>query len=502
MATTASSSRMTAGISVPISKSVAWPALLVFLCGLALWLPVTGSAQMPPGQLTVYANPVVYNNPMYDSLSLVEFPFVFNRAELEFFRPDSADTSLYGRVFAQVILINDMNLPLDSSSTYFSIRVATKQEAAIPDFRLFNKLVLKAKPGLYTAHLTVIDVVSKRSKDIFFGSFPVSPPAKDRLTLSNPVLAFRIQRVSDSAVEGNSRMVRNGYLILNNPIGVFGRKDSSAFVYSEVYGLKTGPKADPSFRVRYQLLDSSEAVARDYGFRTTTKPGSSAAISDVLDLAGLSAGRYNLRMAVSDSTAAEADTARVPLIIFEPPTPAGSGLAGNPGDPWNQLTLQEKINCTHWLLAPDQLSILNRLSDVGKANFLDQFWRENNVTTGNRILGGDPSIAGTRTETVKRFQYANQWFSRDMRKVDGWTTDRGRVYMIYGPWDSKTEVPEPRTGDPFVIWRYNSLKEGKVFVFQDTRGDADYRLVHSNVNGEIYNSDWASRLQDEMLDVQ
>jgi GWxTD domain-containing protein len=505
MATIACNTRTMAPTSAPISRVShrLAPVLALVLCLLGL-LPLGSHAQILGGQLTVYSSPVVYANPMYDSLALVEFPFVISRAELEFFQPDSTNTNIEGRVFAQVILQDDKGVALDSTNTYFSVLVASKEEAALADYRLFNKLVLKTKPGLYTAHLTVIDVVSKKSKDIFFGSFNVPPPSGDKLRLGGAFLAFKIQYVGNGDSAANVRMVRNGFLVLNNPIGVYGPKDSSAFLYAELYGLKTGPKLAKTYRLGYQVVDSASGVVRDYGFKVKEKPGKSAVISDAMDIAGLSTGRYDLRIIASDSSVGEADTVKVPLIVLAMPKP----LALQPvteqdtTDEWNTLSLQDKINCTHWLLTPDQRNVMDRLSDVGKENFLNQFWRENNVNRTSKILSADSRLAGSRAETVKRFLYANQRFSQNEKKTNGWNSDRGRVYIVYGPWDTHKEVATPRVGDPFIIWNYNSFKEGKVFVFQDVNGDNDYRLVHSNVQGEPYSKDWEDRLKGEMYDVE
>lgn len=472
--------------------------VLTILAALALLagLPAIVPAQTLGSQLTIYSAPLVYPNPAFDSFAIVEFPFVFNRAELSFFRPDSTDTGYYSRVFAQVVLRNELNVSIDSTNTYFSIRVDSLKEASIPDFKLFNKLMLKTRPGKYTAHLTVIDAVSKKTKDMYFGTFIVPTLRKDKLKLSDPALAYKMQYVGDSAAV-NQRMVRNGYLILNDPIGVFGKTDSTAYMYIEVYGLKTGPNASPKFRLACHLLDTASAVSRNYGYQMKEKPGTSAVITDALDITGIAPGRYSLQVVASDSTAGETDTARTPLIIFAPEafarkTPADSG------DGWEGLTLTEKINCTHWLLTPDQLETLGRLNDVGKENFLTQFWKENDI----RLAEGardNPSAAGTRKETVRRFKFANLRYSHDLSKTNGWNSDRGRIYIVYGPSDTHQDVLTPRVGNPFIIWNYLGYKGGKVFVFEDIHGDNDFRLVHSNVNGEPFSPSWDTLLQDESI---
>jgi len=60
--------------------------------------------------------------------------------------------------------------------------------------------------------------------------------------------------------------------------------------------------------------------------------------------------------------------------------------------------------------------------------------------------------------------------------MDGWRTDRGRTYIIYGP-PSEIDTPSTATGGTsrYEIWYYRNLQ--KRFVFLDRHGNSDYRLI-------------------------
>ena len=62
-------------------------------------------AQTSGSDLSIYAGVSYYPNPAYDSLVPVEFSFTLNRADFEFFKPDSADDRYYARIFAEVKLL-------------------------------------------------------------------------------------------------------------------------------------------------------------------------------------------------------------------------------------------------------------------------------------------------------------------------------------------------------------------------------------------------------------
>ena len=136
----------------------------LYLCCLILILLLPGmtlGADESADRLNVYVGATIFANPAYDSVAQVEFPFSLRRDEFTFFRPDSQDTFLYGRVFAQVDLIDSLGKTVDSANTYFAMRVASEEEAALKDYRIFNKLSLFARPGVYAVRLSVYDVVSK-----------------------------------------------------------------------------------------------------------------------------------------------------------------------------------------------------------------------------------------------------------------------------------------------------------------------------------------------------
>ena len=145
-------------------------ALTIVFC-----LAVGLTAQEEKAPLTVYSGAVKYNNPAFDSVVLVEFPFVLNRHEFEFFQPDTTDPNYYARIFAQVILLNVEGQAIDSATTYFSVKVPTLEEARKEGLKLFNKLSLIIKPGIYSSRLTVIDAVSKKEGEFFNGRLIVEP---------------------------------------------------------------------------------------------------------------------------------------------------------------------------------------------------------------------------------------------------------------------------------------------------------------------------------------
>jgi len=497
METTGYSSHMMAFTSNPnirlgVLRMKSYLALVAFCLPVLLSTRAYGLGDEQP--LTVYAGVTTYNNPEYDSVVLVEFPFSLNRHEFGFYRPDSNEADLYTGIFAQVNLFDAEGLPIDSARTFFSVRVASREEAALPTYRLFNRLVVFAKPGSYSARLTVIDAISKRRGEFFLGEFVVDSVEKENLAIGGVCLAYRVNYVGESNGGTSSRLVKNGFEIIPNPLSVFSTKDTMMCLYGEVYNLNYSDDLPSKFQILFSAWDAEGSLFRDLGGSVLPKPGSTAVIAESFDIKDWPFGWYRLQIVVSDHTSNKSDTTSVPLRIISPEEIRLAFSRAESGDPYDTLSLEVKGNLVAYLLTPEQKATLARLSDRGKINFLDQFWREHDEEPTTRVIEN-------RLALIKRYEYCNRRFSANADKTDGWSTDRGRIYMTYGPEDEIDDKQFPLVGNPYQIWYYWGMKEGKVFVFEDWTGTGEYRLVHSNVYGEIYNQEWQDFLDTGIPDL-
>jgi GWxTD domain-containing protein len=81
----------------------------------------------------------------------------------------------------------------------------------------------------------------------------------------------------------------------------------------------------------------------------------------------------------------------------------------------------------------------------------------------------------------------------ETRIKKGWQTDRGRVYLQYGP--PNTRIVRNNEVDywPFEIWHYYSTDNNlhnRRFLFYDTTLMGDMDLLHSDVPEETKNFNW------------
>ena len=83
-------------------------------------------------------------------------------------------------------------------------------------------------------------------------------------------------------------------------------------------------------------------------------------------------------------------------------------------------------------------------------------------------------------------------------KIPGYLTDRGRVYLQYGPPNTIHSVENASSSYPYEIWHYYKLKNqsDRKFVFVNTDfATNEYRLEFSNVFGEVTNSEWYDKIE-------
>jgi GWxTD domain-containing protein len=88
----------------------------------------------------------------------------------------------------------------------------------------------------------------------------------------------------------------------------------------------------------------------------------------------------------------------------------------------------------------------------------------------------DPNPNTPRNEKMLAYyakvEYANKTFKH---YIEGWRTDMGMVYIIFGPPNNVDRHPFDIDSKPFEVWSYYDMNHQ--FVFVDQTGFGDYRLT-------------------------
>jgi GWxTD domain-containing protein len=118
-------------------------------------------------------------------------------------------------------------------------------------------------------------------------------------------------------------------------------------------------------------------------------------------------------------------------------------------------------------------------TDKQRDDLIEQFWERRNPTPGspeNKF----------KEEQYRRIAYSNEHFAA---AIPGWKTERGRIYIIYGPPNSVESHTD--ASPPIQIWHY-ALLEGSsnvALTFTDKSGAGDYTLEDTDL-------DWLRKMRE------
>lgn len=123
-------------------------------------------------------------------------------------------------------------------------------------------------------------------------------------------------------------------------------------------------------------------------------------------------------------------------------------------------------------IAPDNVfSKIKKASDEERVQLIEHFWKERDPTP-------ETEENELKDEFYRRVEFTLRNFSVATDARPGWNTDRGKIYIIYGPPSEVQRRSVDIGSNPYEVWYYRKID--KRFVFLDKSGFGDYRLVHKD----------------------
>ncbi|MFY9728057.1 MAG: GWxTD domain-containing protein [Bryobacteraceae bacterium] len=98
------------------------------------------------------------------------------------------------------------------------------------------------------------------------------------------------------------------------------------------------------------------------------------------------------------------------------------------------------------ITAEERRDFLALQTDADRDQFIERFWERRNPTPG-------AASNAFKEEHYRRLAYANEHFASS---ITGWRTDRGRIYIMYGPPDEIED--HPTRIPPRQVWRYTHIE--------------------------------------------
>ena len=122
-----------------------------------------------------------------------------------------------------------------------------------------------------------------------------------------------------------------------------------------------------------------------------------------------------------------------------------------------------------WIVTDQERTDFLKLENAkARDEFIREFWERRNPTPGT----GHNSF---KDEHYRRLAFANEHFAA---RTPGWTTDRGHIYIFYGPPDEITPHAASGTTVPSQTWYYRRLGDntGRSLMFVDACRCGEYKL--------------------------
>ncbi|MBU1318745.1 MAG: GWxTD domain-containing protein [candidate division Zixibacteria bacterium] len=471
--------------------------LSFLLCMLALQTASFGQAEAQQERIAAWLDYACFKFEPNDSLTLVEFYYGLQRYQLTF---ASTDSNYAATAFVWIEILDEDGSTLDTLYKKITTSVKSPAETNNRNVRLTDQIATSLRPGTYIASLYIEDVESHVENVALSGKYgqrkvKVLVPSfnTDRLTMSGIELAYRIDLLPQGVQTSEYKSIdKSQRRVIPNPSRIFVNEDSMMYFYSEAYNLVFGRDVNKELHVTCKILDSYGATVSHFGQRRQIKPGTVAIVSSALDIHDMAEGNYALSLEVDDGENGATASATKPFQLLV------GGRELSPGVPAEMFTGEDAAyleRVLKYVLTSNQKATLKELSLEGKMRFFEEFWIRSDPDPSTRLNE-------FKVELFRRYNYSNEHYSIGIaNKQDGWETDRGRVYIVYGEPDEIEYYPSTSDLNPFEKWNYYSLgtQGNRYFIFEDETGYGDYRLAHSDAKGEPIDPVWQDRIEQGAL---
>ncbi len=303
---------------------------------------------------------------------------------------------------------------------------------------------IKLPLGDYKILVQVIDLDTKRG-------FRKEGFVTVRNFTKNPIAMSDIMMVSSVKIENETKT------IVPNISKTITSTNQNFYLFFEVYN---NTDKDDSINITYKInrikkKKKTESISVYSGGTTEfVKPGKNSIIVEVKN-PKLGFGDYIIFVeARLKSNSDNYSIAQTPLLVR-----------------WHEFPelisdLDKAIEQLVYIAKPEELNYIKSAQDENEKEkrFLE-FWRKKDPTPNtlkNELM----------EEYYGRVKYANEHFSH---YIEGWKTDMGMVYIIFGPPSSVDRHPFDIDSKPYEIWYYYEIN--RRFIFLDETGFGDYRLI-------------------------
>lgn len=301
-----------------------------------------------------------------------------------------------------------------------------------------HRLSFELVPGKYKLSLNLTDYDTQKSlrreKELEIKGFGV-----EELSLSEIVFADEVKLDSAKNVR---QIIPNLDRNFTNPKSLF-------WAYFEIYPVQK----QKELRVVYTIFDAAErAIVRE----EKTVDAVKNITPFLLDLSKYvnTPGRYTLIINVGENDSRVVERAKF--------------SANWSNFEISKMNINTAISALKEFIPSKEFKFLEDASDSSKEQWFVDYWKERDPTPNTEENE-------LRIEFYRRVDFANNYFTVNAMDKEGWKTDRGNIYIKYGPPTDVERHLDELNLPPYEIWYYENLE--RTFVFEDRSGIGDFQLV-------------------------
>jgi len=296
----------------------------------------------------------------------------------------------------------------------------------------------------------------------------------DELSISDPVFITDIRKASGE----KNIFTRQNVLMIPNPARLFNASSDKNYfyIYFDINNLDYDPDLPSLYRLECSIDDLTGKSINKIEHSQLKKVSANTSRIEKLSMEQLTTGMYCLKIQIADlSNDKTASSRRYFSVISKE---KGTSLLM----PMEEEDIEKYYDQIKYIATNRESNIYQQLDNVGKQEFLLQFWKSKDPTP-------DTPENEFMLQHFQRIDYCEKHFNK------GINSDRGRIYIQYGPpVDLERNVSTLGYSRPVEIWTY-SINGRVEFVFVDRTNDDNYMLMHSTHPDEYYNPGWTQEFQ-------
>lgn len=304
--------------------------------------------------------------------------------------------------------------------------------------------------------------------------------------------------------QSNGMFTKSGFDLFPYVFNFYPETVNKINFYCELYNTDKQFGDDSKFVYTYHIQSfETQSILKEYSRSRAVNSTAVLPIMNEIDISQLPSGNYLLMVEIRDANNEVITMNRLffqrsnPNIQFDTEDLAALSTEGTfVHDMDNPDTLRQYI---HYLLPIgteiDRVFITKQMPGADLVTLKQYFL---NFWTGRDLV--NPELAWNQYH--QQVRKVNHLYSTP--NSQGYETDRGRVFLKYGPPNIISESYNEPAAYPYEIWQYYTLGDGqrnKRFVFYTIDiVTNDFQLVHSDAIGEPANYRWQVEIYKRTYD--